>query len=47
MEWHKPRVMKNRLAHGCFAVDFLIVWETATTVLPEFKIQIEQLLKGF
>jgi uncharacterized protein with HEPN domain len=47
VEWHKPRGMRNRLAHGYFAVDFLIVWETATTVLPEFKIQIEQLLKGF
>ena len=47
VEWHKPRGMRNRLAHGYFAVDFLIVWETATTVLPEFKIQIEQLQKEF
>ena len=45
VEWHKPRGMRNRLAHGYFAVDFMIVWETATEILPEFKMQIEQLQK--
>lgn len=40
VEWHKPVSMRNRLIHGYFAVDVVLLWNTVTVVLPVFKEQI-------
>ena len=45
IEWHKAMAMINILSHGYFGVDLGIVWDTANKTLPEFKKQIESLLK--
>ncbi len=45
IEWYKAMGMRNILTHGYFGVDFKIIWDTATKTLPEFKKQIEALLK--
>lgn len=41
IEWHKPISMRNRLIHGYFNVDQMLLWNTIKTILPNFKIQIE------
>ncbi|MBS1736901.1 MAG: DUF86 domain-containing protein [Bacteroidetes bacterium] len=40
VEWHKPVSMRNRLIHGYFAVDVVLLWNTVTVILPGFKKQI-------
>ena len=46
VEWYKPVGMRNRLIHGYFDIDYEIVWQTAKMILPEFKIQIEQIINS-
>ena len=41
--WEEMYLMRNRVAHGYFAVDVDIVWQTLLRDLPELKRQIEQL----
>lgn len=36
--------MRNKLAHGYFAIDASIVWETATRDLPGLRAQLEALM---
>jgi uncharacterized protein with HEPN domain len=33
--WQLMRGTRNRIAHGYFEIDFNIVWDTATTILPD------------
>lgn len=46
IEWNKAMAMRNLLIHGYFSVDFRIVWDTTIKTLPEFKKQIEILVKA-
>ncbi len=46
VEWHKPVSMRNRLIHGYFAVDIVLLWNTVTVVLPGFRKQIARLLNS-
>ncbi|MBP7257866.1 MAG: DUF86 domain-containing protein [Chitinophagales bacterium] len=45
VEWHKPISMRNRLIHGYFSVDIILLWNTITVILPDFKIQIISLIQ--
>lgn len=38
--------MRNRLAHGYFAVDIDVVWQTLVDEIPDLKRQIEQLTRA-
>ena len=33
--WRSMRGMRNRIAHGYFAIDLHVVWDTVQTALPE------------
>jgi uncharacterized protein with HEPN domain len=33
--WRSMRGMRNRIAHGYFAIDLDVVWDTVQTALPE------------
>jgi len=46
VDWHKARAMRNRLIHGYFDVDYVIVFTTSRTVLPSFRNQINGLLNN-
>ena len=35
VEWRSMRGMRNRIAHGYYEIDLDVVWETATSALPE------------
>lgn len=37
VSWRHMRGMRNRLAHGYFAIDLDVVWETVQTALPELR----------
>lgn len=42
--WRYMRGMRNVIAHGYFELDFVVVYETAITSIPELLIQIKALI---
>ena len=43
--WTKPIGLRNRAIHEYFGIDYTVIWQTIKDDLPEFKRQIEELLK--
>lgn len=40
LPWQQMRGMRNRMAHGYFAVNLDLVWETVKVSLPELERQL-------
>ncbi len=38
-------LLRNKVSHEYFGIDYEIIWDIATNYLPENKIQIEIILK--
>jgi len=44
--WADMAGMRNRLAHGYFRADRRIIWETATSRVPDLEVTLLGLLEG-
>lgn len=44
--WRQIAGMRDKLTHAYFSVDYELVWNTVTLVLPEFRSVIEKILKS-
>ena len=43
--WSEMYLLRNKISHEYFGVDYEIIWDVATNYLPENKKQIEAILK--
>jgi uncharacterized protein with HEPN domain len=42
--WSEMYLLRNKVSHEYFGVDYEIIWDVAKNYLPENKIQIEEIL---
>lgn len=43
--WAEMYLLRNKISHEYFGVDYEIIWDVASNYLPENKFQIEEILK--
>ncbi len=43
--WDEMYLLRNKISHEYFGIDYEIIWDVASNYLPENKIQIEELIK--
>lgn len=44
--WNEMYLLRNKVSHEYFGIDYEIIWDIATNYLPENKIQLQQILKN-
>jgi len=42
--WEEMYLLRNRISHEYFGIDYEIIWDVATNYLPENKLQIDEIL---
>jgi uncharacterized protein with HEPN domain len=44
--WDEMYLLRNKISHEYFGVDYEIIWDVASNYLPENKLQIDKILEG-
>jgi uncharacterized protein with HEPN domain len=44
--WSEMYLLRNKVSHEYFGVDYEIIWDVAVNYLPENQVQIEEVLKS-
>ncbi len=44
--WHEMYLLRNKISHEYFGVDYEIIWDIASNYLPENKTEIEKILRA-
>jgi uncharacterized protein with HEPN domain len=44
--WNEMYLLRNKVSHEYFGIDYEIIWDIATNYLPENKIEIDTILAG-
>jgi uncharacterized protein with HEPN domain len=42
--WEEMYLLRNKVSHEYFGIDYEIIWDVATNYLPENRIQIDKIL---
>ena len=42
--WNEMYLLRNKVSHEYFGIDYEIIWDLASNYLPENKLQIEEIL---
>jgi len=45
MPWSEMYLLRNKVSHEYFGIDYEIIWDVALNYLPKNKIQIDQIIK--
>jgi uncharacterized protein with HEPN domain len=45
MPWAEMYMLRNKISHEYFGIDYEIIWDVAVNYLPENKRQLEEILK--
>jgi uncharacterized protein with HEPN domain len=43
--WNEMYLLRNKVSHEYFGIDYEIIWDVAVNYLPENKLQIQQILE--
>ena len=44
--WNEMYLLRNKISHEYFGIDYEIIWDIATNYLPENKTQIDDILEN-
>ena len=44
--WQEMYLLRNKISHEYFGIDYEIIWDVATNYLPENKDQIDSIIKS-
>lgn len=44
--WSEMYLLRNKVSHDYFGVDYEIIWDVASNYLPENQLQIEEVLRN-